>query len=108
MVFVVGIWQWVDGSSFVSSSLNLFCTNGSTNQFDTFFRTYMNCVIYRMDSCLARSTCQRVDMNFICEKSKLMIIELYLLSIFLSFFSLINIFVFLFYFTIEIDNTSAL
>ncbi|CAF0727353.1 unnamed protein product [Adineta steineri] len=63
-----GNWQWVDGSSLDLSMMNLFCTNGSVNQFDTIFRTYMNCVIYRMDSCLARSTCQRVDMNFICEK----------------------------------------
>ncbi|UJR38031.1 hypothetical protein I4U23_030713 [Adineta vaga] len=66
-----GNWQWVDGSLLLSSSMNLFCTNGSINQFDNFFRTYMNCGIYRMDSCLARTTCQRVDMNFICEKTDL-------------------------------------
>ncbi|CAF1081746.1 unnamed protein product [Rotaria sp. Silwood1] len=63
-----GNWQWVDGSSLLSSSMNLFCTNGSMNQFDTIFRTNMNCGIYRMDSCLARYTCQRADINFICEK----------------------------------------
>ncbi|CAF1016996.1 unnamed protein product [Rotaria sordida] len=63
-----GNWQWVDGSSISSSSMNLFCTNGSVARFDTIFRVNMNCGIYRMDSCLARYTCQRADINFICEK----------------------------------------
>ncbi|CAF0975499.1 unnamed protein product [Adineta ricciae] len=63
-----GNWKWVDGSFLSSSSINLFCANGTINQFDSRLRTYMNCGIYRMDSCLARSTCQRVDMNFMCEK----------------------------------------
>ncbi|CAF2076189.1 unnamed protein product [Rotaria magnacalcarata] len=63
-----GNWQWVDGSSLLSSSMNLFCTNGSLSQFDSIFRTNMNCGMYRMDSCLARYTCQRADVNFICEK----------------------------------------
>jgi hypothetical protein len=61
-----GKWQWVDGSSL--STANLFCANGSINSFDTIFRTNMNCGIYRMDSCLARYTCQRADINFICQK----------------------------------------
>lgn len=68
-----GNWQWVDGdrlSLSSSSSMNLFCSNGTINQFDPIFRTKMNCGIYRMDSCLARYACQRIDINFICEKSR--------------------------------------
>ncbi|CAF3355737.1 unnamed protein product [Rotaria socialis] len=65
-----GNWQWADGSSLLLSSMNLFCTNGSPSQFDSIFRTNMNCGMYRMDSCLARYTCQRADINFICEKTQ--------------------------------------
>jgi hypothetical protein len=63
--------------------MNLFCTNGSINQFDTIFRTNMNCGIYCMDSCLARYTCQRADINFICEKSWMFIISFYVIFLFI-------------------------
>lgn len=71
----IGNWHWVDGDLLLSSSMNLFCTNGSISPFDTFFRTNMNCVIYRMDSCLARYTCQRADVNFVCEKSNILLLH---------------------------------
>ena len=80
-----GHWQWVDGSSLLSSSLNLFCTNGSIDQFDPIFRTTMNCGIYRMDSCLARYTCQRIDVNFICEKSRIFIYDFHRIDFSYSF-----------------------
>ena len=77
--------------------MNLFCANGSIDQFDTIFRTNMDCGIYRMDSCLARYTCQRADINFICEKSKIIILDFYTmfsLSPLFIYFSLINTYFF--------------
>ena len=82
-----GNWQWVDGASADSTTLNLFCANGSVNQLDVIFRTKMNCGMYRMDGCLARYTCQRADVNFICEKGKVPPIWFHCVTIRLCFIS---------------------